>query len=243
MKTKADRLFIWIQELLRLIDNVRDRKTRELVRSRVYSALRKRGLTANFLTDMRAVIAILLDWFFADNAAKGYDPNFSWLTRLVLLAALFAAFVTDALDGPTAREENEAPMRRSKDGVHWDPLVDKIFTLPILAYYWFAYSWWPRSIIAVTIAGDAAATMIRRYSAKRQIEIPSNKFGRAKMAILCLAIVLMVLLGPAGGNVVSSFLCVSLAFGIISVSLHARSLTSKVTAQKAAEAITAGVQK
>lgn len=243
MKTKADRLFIWIQEALKLIDNVRDRKMRELVRSRVYSALRKRGLTANFLTDMRAVIAILLDWFFVDNAIQYYDPNFSWLTKLVLFAALIVAFATDALDGPTAREEDELPVPRSKDGAHWDPLVDKILTLPILAYYWFAYSWWPRSIIVFTIAGDGAATLIRSYSAKRQIEIPSNKFGRAKMAVLCLSVFLMVLLGPGGGNVVSSFLCVSLAFGIISAWLHARSLTSKIAAQKAEEAIVTGDQK
>lgn len=242
MRKKADRLFELLDRFIHACDSARDGRLQDLMQSRIFLPLRCYGLSADFLTAARGIIALILFAFFANNALQGYDPVLSDQARRIVLAGLLIAFITDLLDGPLARVERKAGIKTDLKGEHRDPLADKLLTTPLLIFYWFAFGWWTRAILGLTVVGDLAATAIRKYSSNRGISIPSNNFGRAKMAGLCVAIYCMVWLYPQGEIVVASISLLSLGLGTVSVARHARLLKRQLEIRREEATIRKGAR-
>lgn len=223
MKT-AGLVFDWLVKKMEALDRSRDGKLQRLLETRLLEPIIRIGLNANFLTGIRALIAAALIAFFTDNISLRHNPDFPSDVRLWLFGALLAAFATDALDGPLARLARRRGLEDDGRGAHTDPFVDKLLTLPVLAYYLPAISAAGKTLTLMTIFGDIMAIWIRSLAAKKGIHIPSNIFGKYKMAFICCAISSLVLWFPASEEVFLIFLTVSLTCGTISVIKHALKL-------------------
>ncbi|MDP3740888.1 MAG: CDP-alcohol phosphatidyltransferase family protein [bacterium] len=228
---KSDRFFVLLDRAIDLCDSWRDGALQALFASRFLRPLRKAGLTADLLTTIRAVLAVMVFAFLIENIILGYDPRFGNQSRVFVLVILATGFLTDLLDGPLARVERRTSSRDSARGAHFDPFVDKLFTLPILMFYLPAMGWIAGSIGGLTIVGDTAAIAVRRYSARRGIVIPSNRFGKYKMAFLCLAIFMLAWQYPKAQDIVFGAMVTSMTLGVISLGTNARNLKRQLDAQ------------
>ncbi|MDP2933681.1 MAG: CDP-alcohol phosphatidyltransferase family protein [bacterium] len=220
MRKKALIVLVWITRQMERLDRSRDGQFQKLLENRLLLPLIRIGLTANFLTGVRVVISLLIITYLAFNVANGYNPDFPLYDRMRLLLLLLAAYVTDAFDGPLAKLSRRLGYPASRHGAHLDPLADKILTLPIVAYYLMSVGLESKVIMLLTIAGDLAATWIRSVAGKNGITIPSNIFGKYKMAFLCAAIAALVLWYPKSQGWFLILATVSLTCGTVSVVSH-----------------------
>ena len=215
-------LFEAIVSFFERLDRIRDGKLQRLLESRLFEPLLIRGMTANVLTRLREVLALVVIGILLLCRAENYGANLPPSVRLSLLVILLLGFATDMLDGPLARLENKWGTKSSGEGIHLDPFVDKLLTLPLLFYYMLYMDWWwSGSLIALIIMGDIAGTIFRRYSWKREIQIPSNIFGKFKMVFLGAAIVSLILWEQPNALLFLIFSTVALTLGTVSIGQHA----------------------
>jgi CDP-diacylglycerol--glycerol-3-phosphate 3-phosphatidyltransferase len=135
----------------------------------------------NALTLLRIVLAAAGAWLARTPESQ---PIAVWL--------LIAAALLDAFDGWYAR----AFAQSTRLGKHLDPFADKVLVAVIMVWLGVdansVVAWW---LIGVSLARDAAMTLLRMYSARiRRQLIPASALGRWKMFLQC-----------SGGLVILSF--------------------------------------
>lgn len=236
MRDKANRFFNLLVQVMDKTDHWREWVLRGLLESHVLVPLRKVGLTADLLTAIRVALGVVLCYFVGTSLLfNGYDPGFetSFLDRRMVLAMLSLGFLTDLLDGPLARIELRDTRVKITitRGAHFDPLADKILTLPILAFFIPALGLIKGLAAVFSIFGDAVSIAIRRYSGKRGIIIPANRFGKYKMVFLCAAIFQLVWQYPKGVDIAFGMIVASMTLGSISIFINAREVKRQLDAK------------
>ena len=122
----------------------------------------------NVLTVARIVLAVTGAWLVY---SAGLEAAAVWV--------LIVAALLDAFDGWYARRFAQS----TRLGKHLDPFADKVLVAVILV--WIASDansiivW---SLVALSLAREAAMTLLRMYSARRRMRlIPASTMGRWKM--------------------------------------------------------------
>lgn len=130
--------------------------------------MRESWTVPNVLTVARIALAIAGAWLALGAA-----------TRAIAVVLLIIAALLDAFDGWYAR----AFAQSTRLGKHLDPFADKVLVAVILVWLgidtrsWIA--WW---LIGISLARDAAMTLLRMHSARtRRQLIPASALGRWKM--------------------------------------------------------------
>ena len=202
-------------------NKIRDGQLQMLLESRLFAPLLLYGLTANDLTRLREVLAVVVAGILIHGFRQDYGMSFPSNIRWALNIILPIAFATDLLDGPLARLERKWKRISDGKGAHLDPFADKLLTLPILFYYLFYLDWWVGCLVSLIIAGDVLGTAFRRYAGKRKIRIPANIFGKSKMVFLSAAILSLVLWERPNVFLFIVFCSIALTLGTISIVRHA----------------------
>jgi cardiolipin synthase len=145
--------------------------------------------------------------------------------RYALALALFIiAFILDLLDGPLARQRQQT----TEFGALLDPLADKMLFLTVL--FLVTYQTLPHlliftilflEIIIIFIAGVLAP--LARFL-KFQIKIGANRFGKYKMFLQFIAII-MIMIAPQNQiiiNIATGLFLIAILFSAISILDHCR---------------------
>lgn len=112
----------------------------------------------------------------------------------ILIIFIFAS-LTDFLDGFLARKFKVI----SSFGKFWDPIADKILTIIMLIF--LAVNNYLSPIIPVLfILRDFITDGIRMQSAKKNIVISANRYGKIKMLFIIFGIILLILIGTPDGD-------------------------------------------
>lgn len=117
----------------------------------------------------------------------------AWFVHTPALAAqLFAvAAVTDALDGYIARRW---PSQQSEWGAFMDPVADKVLVCSALMLASAAHAASPVIIgsAMVIVSRELAVSALREFARGRGRPIPVDRFGKAKTALQCVALTLLL---------------------------------------------------
>jgi len=112
----------------------------------------------------------------------------------ILIIFIFAS-LTDFLDGFLARKFKVI----SSFGKFWDPIADKILTITMLIF--LAVNNYLSAIIPVLfILRDFITDGIRMQSAKKNIVISANQYGKIKMLFIIFGIIFLMLIGTPDGD-------------------------------------------
>ena len=162
----------------------------------------------NILTIFRIILVpVIIVFMLVDFGPQIYSlktetPFYSVNINLnILLASIFfiVASITDAIDGYVARRMNWV----SNFGKFWDPLADKILTNSIL----FCLASPELNIVPIWIPiimliRDIVVDGTRMMSAKNNVVVAANWWGKAKTINIMIAIIVAFFIG-ANKNVVS----------------------------------------
>jgi len=117
----------------------------------------------------------------------------AWFAHEGMLAAqIFAlAAVTDALDGYIARTW---PQQQSTWGAFMDPVADKVLVCCALFLSTCAHSANPAicACAMVIVARELMVSALREFGARAGRVIPVDRFGKAKTALQCVALALLL---------------------------------------------------
>lgn len=132
------------------------------------------------------------------------DNYFVQIKLNILLSAIFfiIASLTDAIDGFVARKMNWV----SNFGKFWDPLADKILTNSVL----FCLASPQLNIVPIWIPiimliRDVIIDGTRMMSAKNNIVVPANWWGKVKTINIMIAIIVAFFIGGNYHNVTSAY--------------------------------------
>ncbi|MBI4050030.1 MAG: CDP-alcohol phosphatidyltransferase family protein [Candidatus Doudnabacteria bacterium] len=144
--------------------------------------------------------------------------SFLFLSKsaVVVFPLYLFACITDMLDGAVARLYKEYFSDDERQhGINLDRHIDKLFTLPLLLFYWGSYAILNKYLILLSVLGDICATSLAIYAKRVECTIPSNNLGKAKMVSLCFCIGWIIL--GWSQNLLSVFLTVALTLGAVSL--------------------------
>lgn len=133
----------------------------------------------NLLTSIRIMLIPIFVFLFT-------TPS-TWRS-LVAAAIFFIASITDLLDGYMARRMDQI----TKVGKLLDPVADKLLVSSALILL-VGFQRVPAWIALLIIGRELAVTGLRAVAASEAIIIPSDKGGKAKMAIQIFAIILLII--------------------------------------------------
>lgn len=208
-------LVVSLEWIFAAIDRYREKRANGTLGISVVGLLIRLKMRANHLTYSRLAFAVVIIGIMAHNGLNGYDARFSVEQRYWLIGMFAAACLSDLLDGPLARERRRLGLPESSNGVHLDPLLDKVLTLPVLVYYLPFLGWIGGAIAFLSVTGDIGSSMIRKRAERELIRLPSNIFGRAKMVFICAAVFALFLWFPEHDDLFIALLTASLVCGAI----------------------------
>ena len=154
------------------------------------------------LTIMRLLLVPIIIYYLPSN------PYFAFLLSII------AAF-TDWLDGMLARRWDA----KTKLGIVLDPMVDKIFYLGLLLYFWLNNFAPVFIVLAVTLPSEIGLVIVRCFKSSRE----ANYFGKMK-AVLHYSAISTIILGLATMN--NYILTAGIVMGFLAVPLSWKSLYS-----------------
>lgn len=218
-----------VVSVIGFFENHRNRHARRLAKTKLVRHLVVTGkLTPNRLTFLRVIIAVVLITFVLTSLYFYGNLDFLFQTRLFIFGMLFVAALTDAFDGPLAREYQAIiPPEDALRGINYDRHADKLLTLPILAIYFPLFDAWTMILVGATIGGDLLATALAVLVKKIGRPIPSNQLGKAKMATLCLSLTALTLGYPRYLAPFQFLLVASTTLGITSLAVNVRTFLQR----------------
>jgi CDP-diacylglycerol--glycerol-3-phosphate 3-phosphatidyltransferase len=163
---------------------------------------------SNYLTLLRIVlipvfVAVLLDPSYSDD-----------MTRLLAVAILLVASLTDALDGYLARLRNEV----TRLGTLLDPIADKLLiSAAFISLVQLGYA--PAWMVVIIIGREFAVSGMRLIAANEGFEIKVSYVGKFKMVTQVAAAALLIY-SPATRPAGTVFLYLVIALSIISMLLY-----------------------
>ena len=139
-----------------------------------------RRIIPNHITYVRLVIGvgifILLFFFGVEN-------------KLLIVSLFCIGLVTDVLDGSVARGTG----RVTTFGAMLDSVSDRVLIVPIAAYSLYADHKW---MLLCLLLAEAVNAIFSLYYNTREIYLESNIFGKTKMVIASLVLVVILYLFP-----------------------------------------------
>lgn len=139
-----------------------------------------RKITPNHITYVRVAISIaliILLFFFGIE-----DKN--------LIIFLFAlGILTDFIDGPVARGTN----RVTEFGAMLDSTSDRLLIIPIAVYALLKYYPW---LLLILILVEITNGIVALYYKSKEVYLESNIFGKTKMVLQCIALVVILVIWP-----------------------------------------------
>lgn len=139
-----------------------------------------RKITPNHVTYIRVAIGIIL--FILLFFTKIENKN--------LIVFLFVVgIITDFIDGPIARGTNQV----TEFGAMLDSASDRILIVPIAVYALIEYHKW---LLLILILVEIANSIASMYYRSKEIYIESNIFGKIKMALMSIPLIVILIVWP-----------------------------------------------
>ncbi len=142
--------------------------------------------TPNIVTMLRVLTLPLAAAMYHAILSRQTTQAVGWLLAIVAVAA------TDAFDGSFARMME----RTSKFGAAMDPLMDKLFSITLIVYFWklavasHATGWQTqRYAFVMTVALDGLLVLAAIYGFLRKYEVKAVRWGKYKFNVQVSAII------------------------------------------------------
>ena len=167
-----------------------------------------RETTPNQLTVVRMFLTPAVIWFL-------HEERYDLATPLFFVTAL-----TDMLDGSLARTRNQV----TKWGILWDPVADKLLIGSVAILLMTRH--FPPTLTVIILGLEAAFLAGGWYRHTQGITVGANWFGKIKMLLQVVGVILYLLFLQTGiGEVmVASYVVFAVACGFAAVSLFRHGL-------------------
>jgi len=160
----------------------------------------------NHITVLRFILTVPVVWLI-------YLENYDLATALFIITAL-----TDAIDGAMARIRNQI----TEWGELFDPVADKLLIglVGFLLIFRFLHWWLIVIILSLEFITVFAAMVVKaKYP---QIPIRANIFGKTKMILQCLGVILLLIFAQMPDNAglswtISGIFSLSIVFTVLSM--------------------------